>query len=116
MANIYNLFKFLEDKEGTETPFMVKFIHSPNELTPDELNIDGNFDLNDTPITSLPDGLEVGDDLFLSRAKITSLPDGLEVGGNLWLENTPLAKKYTKEEIRKMIEDKGGEIKRNIFV
>jgi hypothetical protein len=34
----------------------------------------------------------------------------------LFLENTPLSKRYTEEEIRKMIEDRGGFVKWSIFV
>ena len=136
MANIYNLFKFLEDKEGTKTPVKVKFIYASDTLTPDDLKIKGSLDLMDTPITSLPYGLEVGGYLDLrntkitslpsglkvggfldlSYSKITSLPNGLEVEGNLELRNTPLSKKYTEEEIRKMIEDKGGNVEGKIYI
>jgi len=37
------------------------------------------------------------------------------VGGNIWLRKTPLSQKYTKKEIRKMIEGKGGYVKGNIY-
>jgi len=37
------------------------------------------------------------------------------VGGSLILRQTPLAKKYSKEQIRKMIEDRGGEVKERIY-
>lgn len=136
MTNIYNLFKFLEDKEGTKTPLRAKFIHSPDSLTPDELEVGGALYLRNTPITSLPGGLEVGGGLYLRSTKITSLPDGLEVGWNLELRdtpitslpdglkvggyldlrNTPLSEKYTEEEIRKMIEDKGGNVEGKIYI
>jgi hypothetical protein len=96
MTNIYNLFKFLEDKEGTKTPFKTKLIYAPDTLTPDDLKVGGDLDLRST--------------------KITSLPDDLEVKGSLSLRNTPLGRRYTKEEIEEMIEDKGGEIKGGIFV
>lgn len=135
MANIYNLFKFLEDKEGTKTPFMAKLIYSPDNLTPDELEVGGALYLRNTKITSLPDGLKLGGGLYLRSTKITSLPDGLEVGWNLELRdtpitslpdglevggyldlrNTPLSEKYTEEEIRKMIEDKGGNVEGKIY-
>jgi len=136
MTNIYNLFKFLEDKEGTKTPFKVKFIHAPDTLTPDDLKVKGDLYLTNAEITSLPSGLKVGGYLYLSSTPITSLPDGLEVGGGLYLiytpitslpsglkvggyldlQNTPLSEKYTEREIRKMIEDKGGEVKGGIFI
>jgi len=37
------------------------------------------------------------------------------VGLNLFLKNTPLSEKYSKEEIRSMIEEKGGYVKGDIF-
>jgi hypothetical protein len=37
------------------------------------------------------------------------------VGGNLYLQNAPLSKKYTKEQIKQMIEDNGGYVKGNIY-
>lgn len=114
MANIYNLFKFLEDKEGTKIPFKVKFIYSPDTLTPSDLEVEGDLDLEDTKITSLPDDLDVGGYLNLEGIKITSLPNGLKVEGDLYLVNTPLAF-FTKKEIRKMIKDKGGEVKKDIY-
>jgi len=75
---------------------------------PNNLKVGGHLNLSDTPITSLPDNLKVGGFLDLSGTPITSLPDNLKVGESLFLGNTPLSKKYTKDEIRKMIEDKGG--------
>jgi len=127
-ANIYNFFRFLEKKEGTETPIGVKFIYAPNELTDEELNVEGDLDLANTPLTSLPDNLQVGNGLYLQNTPITSLPDNLSVGislhlfgtsissipsnlkveFHLYLRQTPLSRKYDEEQIRKMIEDKGG--------
>ena len=136
MSNIYNLFNFLEKKKGTKTPRKVKFLYAPNELTDEELNREGDLDLFNIPITSLPDNLKVGRNLDLENSSITSLPDNLSVGGHLNLTNTPITslsgnlkvgghlflyhtpitEEYTKEEVRKMIEDKGGYVKRNIYV
>jgi len=156
MSNIYNLFKFLEKKRGTETPLQVKLLYAPDELTDEDLNVKGNLDLYNSSLDSLPDGLKVGGDLNLGYAPITSLPDNLKVGGylslvhspitslpnnlsvgsslylgitpitslpdnlkvekDLYLQGTPLAKKYSKEEIIKMILDKGGYFKGNIHV
>ena len=135
MANIYNLFKFLEDKKGKPIPFEIKLIHAPETLTKDDLNVEGDLDLEDTKISSLPDNLKVGGFLDLGNTPISSLPDNLKVGGSLYLEKTPLssipknlkvggvffigqtplAKKYSEEQIRKMIEEKGGEGKGRIF-
>ena len=116
MSNIYNLFKFLEKKKGTKTPLRVKFLYAPDELTDEDLNVEGNLDLFDTSLTSLPDGLKVGGDLNLGYAPITSLPDNLKVGGNLYLYNTSLAKEYDEIQIGQMIGDKGGYVKGVIFV
>ena len=71
----------------------------------------GDLDLFKTPITSLPNNLKVGRDLNLPNTKITSLPNNLKIGEELDVFNTPLAKKYTEEQIRKMIEDKGGYVR-----
>ena len=71
---------------------------------------EGDLHLSDTPITTLPDGLSVGGNLYLGYTQITTLPDGLRVGGNLELRDSPLSKKYTKEQIKQMYPDIKGEI------
>ena len=77
----------------------------------------GDLDLRNNPITSLPNNLtKVGGYLDLYNTKITSLPNNLQVGGFLDLRNTTLSKKYSKDEIRKMIEDKGGYVKGKIYI
>jgi len=128
--NAINILKFLEKKEGRPIPLRVKLTNNlpltPEDLNvtgnlglsrtpinslPDNLNVVGNLNLSVTPITSLPDNLQVGGHLDLSYTSITSLPDNLNVGSRLFLVNTPLSKQYTKEQIRQMIEDKGGFVK-----
>jgi len=128
MTNIYNLFKFLEDKKGKKIPLKFKLLHAPETIEKEDLNVEGDLDLRDTEITSLPDNLTVEGYLGLYGTQISSLPDNLTVGGSLYLsftkissipknlhvelriyfKNTPLADKYSKEQIRKMIEEKGG--------
>ena len=135
MTNIYNLFKFLEEKKGKPIPFEVKLIHSPETLEKEDLNVEGSLDLYKTKISSLPDNftvegdlnlentqisslpnnLTVGGSLYLYKTPISSLPDNLKVGGSLNLDQTPLAEKYSKEQIRQMIEEKGGKVKGAIF-
>ena len=83
---------------------------------PNNLKVGGSLYLYNTPITSLPDNLQVGGVLYLSNTPITSLPDNLRVGRSLYLSNTPLSQNHTKEEIRQMIEDKGGFIKDDIYI
>lgn len=116
MTNIYNLFKFLEDKKGRKVPFRLKLIHAPETLSKEDLNVEYDFDLINTPITSLPDNLKVRGNLYLTRTKITSLPDNLKVGGDLTVNSTPLIGKYSREEIRKTIEDKGGYVRGRIII
>ena len=113
---VYNFFKFLEKKKGTETPLRVKFLYAPDEITDEDLNVEGYLNLSHTKITSLPDNLKAGGDLDLSYTSITSLPDNLKVGGNLYLYNTSLAKEYDEIQIGQMIGDKGGYVKGVIFV
>ena len=84
--NIYNFFKFLEEKENRPIPLKVKFLHAPEAITPEELDVKGNLDLRNTPITSLPEGLKVGRDLHLV--------------------NTLLAEK-SDEDLHKMVEPNG---------
>ena len=45
----------------------------------------------------------MGENLDLRESKIKSLGDLEFVGGNLFLSNTPLSKKYTEKQIRKMV-------------
>jgi len=115
MANIYNLFKFLEDKKGKKIPLRAKLIHAPETLTKEDLNVKGDLDLQYSLISSLPDNLTVKGLLVLRSTQISSLPDNLTVGRFLDLIGTPLADKYSEEQIRKMIEEKGGEVKGAIF-
>jgi len=70
---------------------------------PDNLEVGGNLWLNDTLITSLPDNLTVGGTIDLSYSSITSLPSDLEVIGTLHLRDTPISKKYTVDQIKKMV-------------
>ena len=78
---------------------------------PDNLTkVGGNLWLSGAKITSLPDNLKVNNILDLDWSKITSLPNNLEVGGSILLRGTPLSQEYTEEEIRKMIEEKGGSV------
>ena len=113
----------------------LNLIHTPITTLPNNLQVDGVLNLinssvktlssnlqvgkalylNDTQVKSLPSNLQVGD-LDLYHTMITTLPDNLQIKGNLELKRTPIAEKYSKEEIRKMIEDAGGFVKGNIYI
>ena len=138
-AHVANFFQFLEDNDGKIVPLRLKFSNPDKfKITKDELNVKGNLVLSNTNITSLPDGLYVGEYLELTRCtsltslpnglhvgktlyltdctSLKSLPNGLKVGESLHLENTPLAKMYSADEIRTMIESKGGYVGGNIYI
>ena len=70
---------------------------------PNNLEVGGFLSLSNTPITSLPDNLKVEGDLYLYNTPITSLPNNLKVGGSLGLRNTPISKKYSEQEVKKMV-------------
>ena len=137
--HVVKFFQFLEDKEGKRVPLKYKLLN-PNKfkITKDDLNVDDELSLSNTNIMSLPDGLKVGgtlylenctslktlpNDLYVGRSlfltdctSLTSLPNGLKVVWSLYLENTPLAKMYSEDEIRSMIESKGGYVKKDIYI
>ncbi len=83
---------------------------TPIQSLPDGLKVGGSLYLSNTPVQTLPPGLEVEGNLDLSNTPIHSLPPGLKVGGYLNLRYTPISKKYTKEEIRKMVPGVRGNI------
>jgi hypothetical protein len=72
-------------------------------------SVGGFINLYHTQIESLGNLTSVGGDLNLVRTPIESLGNLESVGGSLSLVGTPLSRKYTEEDIRKMV-DVGGEI------
>jgi hypothetical protein len=105
-----NIFNFLEENERHQTPFLWKLAN--NYLTKEDLNVNGDLDLEFSKKTSLPEGLEVGTYLDIEGTKITSLPKGLQVGSSLYIGETPL-EKYSDDELREMV--KPGFIKGEIW-
>ena len=92
MTNIYNLFKFIEDKEGYKTPLEYKVLNDLSSITPDDLIVNGDLHLTNRKIAKLPDNLTVRGDLYLTRASITKLPDNLTVRGTLYLGDSTITK------------------------
>ena len=137
-TNFYNLFSFIESKYSNfKSPLSIKLLYQPDSLTgkdlnikgvlslesisipslPDGLTITGNFSLIFNSLKSLPDNLTVGKKLWVAYNKIDSIPNNLKVGGDLDLRDNKFPKKkYSEDEIRKMIEDKGGYVKGKIFI
>jgi hypothetical protein len=138
--HIAQFFKFLEDKEGKPAPLRLKLLDPQTwgKPTKEDLNVKGDLDLSETNIKELPQGLKVDKNLWLDGCtsleklpqglkvgwlldltdctSLEKLPQGLEVGMGLNLTNTPIAQKYSKEEIRKMIERGGKSVKGQIII
>ena len=141
---IVKILNFLEEKEDKKPPMKwvnsIKKLKFINELEnhPDgvQYKYDGDLFLSDSNIKKLPNDLYVVGDLVLDfcykftelptklyvggyfsakETNIEELPDNLYVGGNLYIENTPLANKYTDEQIYEMIKLRGGELIGKIF-
>ena len=92
--NVYNFFKFLEKTDGRKTPFLVKLVLAPKELTPEELHIKRSLILSplsdfyfEEPI-SLPDNMTIEGNFILDGVRIDGriLPNGLVVKGNLEID------------------------------
>jgi hypothetical protein len=78
---------------------------------PNNLTVNGSLNLGNTPIRSLPNNLTVGGILNLAGSKIEVLPNNLTLShGYLDLRNTPLARIYTRDQIRQKLEAAGGTI------
>ncbi len=70
----------------------------------DLVSVGGYLDLSETNVESLGNLTSVGGHLDLSVTDVKSLGSLTSVGDYLDLRYTPLTKKYTKDEIRSMVE------------
>lgn len=137
--HIVQFFKFLEDKESKSIPLKLKFLYPEifGKHTKEQLKVKGDLNLSSTNIKELPQGLQVGGSLWLSGCRsltnlpeelkvggslilsgcrsLTELPQGLKVSGSLFLVKTPIVQKYSKEQIRSMVEDGGGFVEHEII-
>jgi hypothetical protein len=76
---------------------------TPIQSLPNNLTVRGRLRLTFCKnIKRLPNGLKVGA-LVLSSTNIDELPSDLQIEGDLEIQNTPIAKKYTEDELRAMI-------------
>lgn len=131
--NLEKVFSFIKEKKGYDYPIKYKLINglplkrhelyikghlnlSSTNITslPDNLTVTGELDIHRTNLTSLPDNLTIGMDLDIRHTNITTLPNNLKISSSLFLSNTPLANIYDRNEIRNIIQDKGGFV-RHIF-
>jgi hypothetical protein len=142
IENILNFLNTNEDKELPNKWFdsieKLKLIHElETHADGTQYRYNGNLDLNDSTIRKLPNDLYVDKALILENCKqltklpnnlyvggyldltncehITELPNGLYVRRTLFIYNTPLANKYTDEEIRKIVASKGGTLIGKIY-
>jgi hypothetical protein len=70
-------------------------------------SVGGYLNLHETPIKSLGNLQSVGGHLGLARTSIKSLGNLISVGGDLYLRGTQISKKYSKQEIRDMVNVNG---------
>jgi len=83
---------------------------------PDKLHVGKNLDLwGCEQLTKLPDNLYVDESLIMIGTSIEEIPDNLYVSGDIYIYDTPLAKKYTDEEIYEIVTSTGGELVGKIF-
>lgn len=81
--------------------------YSKIKTLPNNLTVGKSLFLTNADITSLPDNLYVGRNLYIEGTKIDKIPNNLRIENEFWVIDTPLSK-YNYEDIKKMIEDKGG--------
>ena len=112
--NIDNVFEFIKNKRGYEYPFKYKLINGI-PLSKDELNVKGDLDLYDMNYHTLPNDLTVKGDLLLADSSFRDIPNNLKVRGNLNLLRTPISYEYIDTKIKKMIKDKGGYVRGDIY-
>ena len=122
---IRKLFEFIEAKRPEyKIPVRVKYILDPMSL-PEHYDkdldlsnskieslgnlrsVNGELNLQGTQIESLGNLESIGWDLDLRGTKIKSLGNLQSIGRNLDLRETPISKKYSEDEIRKMVTVKG---------
>lgn len=79
---------------------------------PKNLTVGASLDVRDSPdLEYLPDNLTVGGDLSIEGSRVSEIPYNLNVGG-FYAGYTPLASKYSEQQIKKMIVDRKGSVKR----
>lgn len=125
---VLKFFQFLEKEEEKKPSEHVSVVYLPEFLSEKPkrfrnlwlrgyegvrlkkgLQIDRILSLEGTSITSLPDDLIVGNLLNIRDTKIQDIPVNLNIKDML-VHGTPLSEKYTMEEIKEMIEDRGGTV------
>jgi hypothetical protein len=86
--NIKNFFLFLEEKEKKEISNKIKFTFFNDELTNDDLTINGYVDFTLSPFKKLPNNMRINGYLDLSGSSIETLPENLFIKEGLNLNGT----------------------------
>jgi len=95
IGNLYSVQSVLDlGQNPIESLGVLKFVGR-------DLRLDG------TNVSSLGDLEMVGNDLYAFSSSLESLGNLKSVGNDLWLKNTPIAEKYTEDQIREMVDVNG---------
>jgi hypothetical protein len=94
----------------------LNLISSTIKNLPNDLYVEGSLGLIDCrQLKKLPNDLYVWINLYLNALDIKEIPNNLYVDGNLFIWNTPLADKYTDDEIYEIVASRGGKINGDII-
>jgi len=86
------------------------------QFLPENLHVGGVLDIRLTDISELPDNLTIKKVLEMAYTEVSTIPNNLKVlGGYLDIRNTPLTKKFNRQEIHNMIIEKGGYVNTIIY-
>lgn len=104
------------DLEFTESPITslpvglkvggnLSLLECPNlTYLPENLTVDGILDLSGSNnLKALPKGLSVGRSVWADNTSIESISPDIQVGGVLYLHYTPIAERYTPQQLKKML-------------
>lgn len=98
--------------EDLEVGMSINLVYSKIKALPDNFTVNGYLDLSNTEIKSLPNNLTVRDSLYLMNSPIESIPYKLNVGNRINFGGTDISYKYSYEQVKKMLEDRGGSASR----
>ena len=73
------------------------------DFLPDHFVVNGDLILDNNPISVLPANLFVGGVLDISNTSVEELPDDIFVQEEIYFYNSPLANKYSSEEVSRYI-------------
>ena len=108
---------FLNNTPIESLPDNLKKVHGSLYLNgskitslPAGLDVKGSLILANTPIKSLPKQLKVRGALLIGNTRISILPDDIRVESDIHISHTPLQKRYSRQEIKKMYPRIKGEV------